>query len=155
MFESLILLDPKDVQKAELLQQTVALSISGQQFQLITLSRFDKQTVRVAAFLPSGQKVMYLEYDGGEFVHEQSPHSKIPAREILAIMQFVHWPSQSVRLTYPERTGWRFEVAGDRRTLAYYDRPILDVSYSEPSIKVDNLNSGYQVLIHTVSVKDI
>jgi hypothetical protein len=152
---ALRLLDPRLGPAPVLLKQSVTLEVRGRQQQFIALSRLTAERSRVAALLPTGQQLLYLDYDGRQLTQEAISSIELPGEDILALMQFVLWPGPALLNSYQAESGWRAEVSQQQRRLIYKDRLLLDVSYGEWQVSVDNRLHGYRLTIRTIEQREI
>ena len=122
----------------------------GQQRQFLVVTRLQQDQVKLVALLPTGQNLLSLEYDGDELTQESLSSMDIPGEDILAIMQFSLWPEQSIKQHYPKSEGWIVKFSPQQRTLLTTAGRVLNVSYQENDLLVDNYLHDYRVRIHTL-----
>jgi hypothetical protein len=147
---SLKLLPPAAVSVAVLLKQKITLQVDGGQRQFLAVARFDADRLQLVVLLPTGQRLLSLDYDGKELVQEDYAPFELPGREILAIIQFATWPEDSVRAHYPEKDGWLVDTSIDQRILLTASGAILKISYQPGELSVDNYLQGYRVIVDTL-----
>jgi hypothetical protein len=147
---SLKLLPPAEIPAAVLLKQKIALQADGKQQQFLTVARFEADRLQLVVLLPTGQRLLSLDYDGYELVQEDYAPIELPGREILAIIQFATWSEDSIRACYPEQDGWLVETAVDKRILLTTSGTILKIRYQPGELSVDNYLQGYRVIVETL-----
>ncbi|WP_164549088.1 DUF3261 domain-containing protein [Amphritea opalescens] len=151
----MVLLQPADGPLPVLLTQRVSLNKWGQQQQFIAIGRFTYQQTKLVALLPTGQQLLYLEFDGEELTQRTAPSVELPGKEILALIQFALWSDEALHNSYRPEQGWALELTDRRRQLLYNDKVLLDVLYAKQQVIIDNQLKGYQVMIETLEQKDL
>jgi hypothetical protein len=147
---SLNLLPPASVSVAVLLKQKITMQAQGGQRQFLTVARFDLDRLQLVVLLPTGQRLLSLDYDGKQLQQEDHAPVELPGREILAIIQFATWPEDSIRAHYREQDGWLVETSVDQRILLTASGAILKISYQPGKLSVDNYLQGYRVIVDTL-----
>ena len=104
----------------------------------------------LVVLLPTGQKLLTLEYDGIKIKQDNLSGVDIPVKDILAIMQFSLWPETTVKQFYASNEGWITHFSNQQRELSYMSEPCLKISYQQQGISVDNFLQGYHVAIQTL-----
>ena len=153
--EQLHLLPPAQGPKPVLLKQKVTMTVKGQEQQFIAVSRLSHKDARLIALLPTGQQLLYLEFDGVQFQQHSAPSIELPGKAILATIQFTLWPENTLRAYYPHNQGWRTEIKSDRRQLWHNGSLLLDVHYEAERIRVENYLDAYQATIQTLEERDL
>jgi hypothetical protein len=144
---SLKLLPPAEISDAVMLKQKITLQAEGGQRQFLAVARFDSDRLKLVVLLPTGQRLLSLDYDGQKLVQEDYAPIELPGREILAIIQFATWPEDSIRAHYLEQDGWVVETSVDQRILLTASGAILKISYRPGELSVDNYLQGYRVIV--------
>ena len=127
----------------------------GQQRDFIAISRLNTESLKVAVLLANGQKIMSLQYDGEEFKQNLFSEIEVPAKDIMAIMQFSLWPKQTVVEYYPAAQGWITTFSDHKRTLSGYHKLVLEVDYSAKKLSVRNARHDYRVYIRNLDQTDL
>lgn len=148
--DSYKLLPPSEGPTATLLKQRVSLTIKGQEKQFLIISRLEAKRILLVALLPTGQKLLTLEYDGSRLQQENLSGVDIPAKDILAIMQFSLWPEAVIKDYYAASEGWVTHLSDQQRELWHSSGPVLSIKFQAQGISVDNFLHGYQVAIQTL-----
>lgn len=151
----MILLQPVDGPPSVLLTQRVTLDSRGQQQQFIAIGRFTYAQTQLVALLPTGQQLLYLEFDGQELVQRAAPSIELPGNDILALIQFALWPDDALQRSYRSEQGWTVALADDHRQLTYNGQLWLDVVYTGQQVSIDNRLAGYRVFIETLEQKEL
>jgi len=146
----LLLLPPQEGPASVMLKQAVTLVSRRQSVQFIVASRFDHQSARLAALMPSGLQLASLEYDGEDLKQTVFVPMDLPGEQILATMQFSLWPEASLQHLYSPQAGWRLDIQPLRRQLWYQEELFLDVIYDRSRTEVVNYPQGYSVTIQTI-----
>lgn len=151
----MLLLKPSGGPPPVLLTQRVTLRSWGQEKQFIAIGRFTYEQAKLVALLPTGQQLLYLEFDGEKLEQRTVPSIELPGKDILAIIQFALWPSDALQDGYRSEQGWSIDITDRRRQLTHSDELWLDVSYDAPQINIYNHRAKYRVLIETIEQKDL
>lgn len=151
----MVLLNPSRGPAPVLLTQRVTLDGWGQQRQFIAICRFTYEQARLVALLPTGQQLLYLEFDGEQLEQRTMPSIELPGKDILALIQFALWPAEVLHSSYVSENGWKVAITDNRRQLIYRDSVLLDVIYDRQQISIENHRAGYQVRIETLESKDL
>ena len=147
---SLNLLPPAESSITVLQKQKITLQAGGGQQQFLAVTRFDSQRLKLVVLLPTGQRLLSLDYDGEKLVQEDYAPIALPGREILAIIQFATWPEHSIKAHYPEKDGWLVETSVDQRILLTASGAILKINYQPGELSIDNYLQGYRVIVDTL-----
>ncbi len=99
------------------------------------------------ALLPTGQQLFFLEYDGEKLIQKNFSSIEIPSEDILAIMQFVLWPSRSIKHHYATEDGWIVETSAEQRTLLSNSALLIKVSYQRETVIIENHHHDYQLRV--------
>ena len=148
--EGLKLLPPAEGSVAVLLKQKVTLLTAEKQQQFLVVARFEQYRLKLVVLLPTGQLLLSLDYDGKKLVQETLSSINIPGKEILAIIQFAMWPKQSIKNHYLEKDGWLVEIAPEKRILLTATGVVLNISYQDKKLIIDNYLHDYQVVVYTL-----
>ncbi|MBQ0756048.1 MAG: DUF3261 domain-containing protein [Amphritea sp.] len=151
----MLLLQPAQGPSPVLLTQRVTLSSWGQQKQFIAIGRFTYEQAKLVALLPTGQQLLYLEFDGEQLEQRMVPSIELPGKDILALIQFALWPSDALQNNYRSEQGWKIDITDGRRQLTHNDNLWLDVRYEGQQINIYNYLAKYRVLIETLEQKDL
>lgn len=146
---ALKLLPPAQGPAPVLLKQVVTLEAKGQRQQFLVVSRLQLTAIEMVALMPTGQRLMTLEYDGKALRQEQLSSIPLPGKDILALLQFALWPANSVNQHYPEYEGWLATFEPEQRQLTKNTMRVLKVANQEP-LMVENFIGNYRVLIKTL-----
>lgn len=151
----LALLAPYQGPSSELLKQRLSFNKVGVKRQFLVVTRLTADDTKLVALLPTGQQLMSLSYDGEEFSHQSQIQSDIPAREILAILQFCLWPETVLNQYYDATQGWTMSLNPHQRVLYWQQQPWLKVVYLSDKIEIVNLMNQYQVTIETYAKEEL
>lgn len=146
----LALLPPADLPAPVLLKQKITLVAGQQQQQFLAVARFQRERCELVVLLPSGQRLLTLDYDGEELLQESPGSFDLPGRDMLAIMQFSSWPEASLRRHYPEQRGWQVLVSSDERQLLTESGPALTIVHRDAQLQIDNFLMEYRVIVQTL-----
>jgi hypothetical protein len=149
------LLPPAEGPAPVLLQQTVSLLAGQREQQFLTVARFDHQRLKLVVLLPSGQRLLTLDYDGANLTQQNFAAFEIPGSEILAIMQAARWPEASLRAHYREADGWRLRISPDERQLLTEFGTALTIGYWPGELRIDNYLKEYRVIVKTLETIDL
>jgi hypothetical protein len=147
---TLALLPPSEGPAPVLLKQKITLLAGQRQQQFLAVVRFELDRLELVVLLPSGQRLLTLEYDGEELLQESLASIDLPGRDILAIMQFSSWPEASLRAHYPERDGWQVLVSPGERRLLIDSGPALTIAIQAREMQIDNFMMEYRVIVNTL-----
>lgn len=151
----LLLLPPNEGPAPVLLTQRVTLHKWGQKRQFLVLSKMTDENMSLVALLPTGHKLMSLDYDGKTLQQQSLPGMDLPVQDIMAIIQFSIWPEISVAKHYRVADGWVAELDASQRKLRTGSEQWLDVRYTANEMQVKHLLNNYQVHIKTLEQKDL
>jgi len=151
----MLLLSPSAGPAPVLLTQRVTLTGWRQQQQFVAICRFNYDQAKLVALLPTGQQLLYLEFDGEQLEQRNAPSIELPGKDILALIQFALWPNEALQNSYAAEQGWKIEITDKRRQLIHSDSVLLDVVYDGQQISIENYRAGYQVRIETLERKDL
>ena len=149
------LLPPAEGNAEVLLKQKVTMLAGQREQQFLTVARFDRRQLRLVVLLPSGQRLLTLDYDGVELRQQQDMAIDLPGEEILAIMQFAHWPEVSLRRHYAEADGWRVQVTPAERRLLTDSGLALSIDYRPRKWLIDNHQKNYRVIVETLEKTEL
>ncbi len=144
------LLPPREVEAPALLKQRVTLLTAERSQQFLLAGRFERQNLQLVVLLPSGQRLLSLDYDGEELKQSGLTSLELPGQDILAIMQFAFWPEASLRTHYPQREGWRVQVSSEERKLLTHSGIVLSVAFHPGELRIDNYLKEYRVIAQTL-----
>jgi hypothetical protein len=144
------LLPPSEGPAPVLLKQKISLQSGQRSQQFLTIARFGRERLKLVVLLPSGQRLLTLDYDGKELTQQSLTAFDLPGGEILAIMQVASWPEASLRTHYPASEGWHLEVSPDARQLLTESGTALTISYSPGVLRIDNYLKDYRVIVETL-----
>ena len=145
--EQLKLLPPADGPADFLLKQKITMVSRGQNQQFIAVTRLQQDSLKLVALLPTGQQLFFLEYDGEQLIQKNFSSIEIPSEDILAIMQFVLWPSRSIKHHYATEDGWIVETSAEQRTLLSNSALLIKVSYQAEAVIIENYLHDYQLRV--------
>jgi len=151
----LLLLPPSEGPDPVLLKQQVTLQKWGQKRQFLVLSKMTEEKMSLVALLPTGHKLMSLDYDGKTLQQQSLPGMELPVQEIMAIIQFSIWPEISVAKHYRLADGWIAQLNSGQRKLRTGRAQWLDVRYTAKEVQVKHLLDNYQVHIKTLEKKGL
>ncbi|MCP4331973.1 MAG: DUF3261 domain-containing protein [Gammaproteobacteria bacterium] len=149
------LLPPAEGPAPLLLKQKIRLLAAQGEQQFLLVARFDHQRLRLAILLPSGQRLLTLDYDGEELKQQSFAAFDLPGNEILAIMQFASWPHASLRHHYPTRDGWRVEFDPGERRLLTESGSILTIAIQPDKLRIENHQKMYRVIVQTLEKTEL
>ena len=144
------LLPPSEGPTPVLLKQKISLQSEQREQQFLAVARFESDQINLVILLPSGQRLLTLDYDGSELTQQSLAGFDLPGGEILAIMQAASWPEASLRAHYPASAGWRFRVSTDARELLTESGTALTIDYSPEGLRIDNYLKDYRVIVETL-----
>jgi len=150
--EGLNLLPPEEGPSAALLKQKVTLDRAGKRQQFFAVTRMNPQQIDLVVVLATGQKALSVSYDGVSLSQEQHLSANIPVDEILALVQFVHWPESSIRKHYRKSDGWILAFDEGTRTLSTRSGVSVKVVNRDGSIMVENYHQKYRVVIDSLDL---
>jgi len=146
--QALLLLPPALGHQAGVTKQDLQMQAAGRQQRFIMVSNNQPEKFQVLVMTPTGQTLLTMAYDGETFTEQNQTNIALPAREILAIMQFSAWPEAVVQQFYEADQGdWSFEAKDHYRQLRYQQKLWLDVHYDKDVILVKNIKGRYRVSI--------
>lgn len=151
----LLLLPPNEGPAPVLLTQRVTLQKWGKKRQFIVLSKITDENISLVALLPTGHKLMSLDYDGKTLQQQSLPGMELPVQDIMAIIQFSIWPEISVAKHYRLADGWVAELNASQRKLRTGSEQWLSVRYTTKGMQVKHLLDNYQVNIKTLERKGL
>lgn len=141
--ERLKLLPPIDGPEHLLLKQKITMVSHGLNQQFIVVIRLQQDRLKLAALLPTGQQLLFLDYDGVKLIQKNYSSMEISGEDILAVMQFAFWPSHSIEQQYTKEEGWIVEISPEHRTLLTSAGLLIQVSYYAETIMIDNHFHNY------------
>jgi hypothetical protein len=144
------LLPPSEGPAPVLLKQKVSLQSGHREQQFLAVARFEREQIKLVILLPSGQRLLTLDYDGSELTQQSLPGFDLPGGEILAIMQAASWPEASLRAHYPASAGWRLRISADARELLTESGTALTIDYSPGGLRINNYLKEYRVIVETL-----
>lgn len=149
------LLPPAEGPAPVLLQQKVSLLAGQREQQFLVVTRFDHQRLSLVVLLPSGQRLLTLDYDGADLTQQVFASFDLPGSEILAIIQAARWPEASLRAHYREADGWRLQLTSAERRLLTEFGTALTIVYWPGELRIDNYLKGYRVIVETLETTDL
>lgn len=145
---SLLLLPPAQGHQSGLVKQDLTMQAAGKEQHFIVVSKDTQKKFNVLVMMPTGQTLLTMEYDGEAFNANDMSKTKLPSREIMAIMQFSAWPEPVVRQFYEtDQSKWSVLTKDNCRRLIYNQQLWLEVKYESDSILVRNVKKRYRVKI--------
>lgn len=147
------LLPPTEGPAASLLEQVVTLEAKGQQRQFLVVTKIQQARVDMVALLPTGQRLLTLQYDGQQLAQQQLGVMELPGEDILAMLQFALWPVTSVKRHYTQQQGWVVLANSQTRVLRHQADTVLEVFYQQQGLVVENHSGNYRVEIRTLENK--
>lgn len=133
----------------KVVKQSVTFEKFSQQRQFIAVARFNAEQTKFVALSPSGQAFLYLTHDNQGLIEENLLDVALPAKEILATIQFTLWPKWAVEQGYPMSLGWHVEISDNIRQLFYKNTLLIKVEHKGDDINIENYWSDYKIYIHT------
>ena len=149
------LLPPAEGPEDTLLKQKITMESQGLNQQFITVLRLQRDRLKLAALLPTGQQLFFLEYDGEELIQKNTSSIDIPGKDILAIMQFVLWPPSSIQQHYTREEGWFVDISPERRSLFTSSGVLLMVSYQADAVIIENQLHDYRLKVRPLENKSL
>lgn len=141
------LLPPAEGPVNSLLKQKITMESQSLNQQFIAVLRLQSDRLKMVALLPTGQQLFLLEYDGKELIQRNTSSIDIPGKDILAIMQFVLWPSNSIQQHYTREEGWFVDISPERRSLFTSSGVLLMVSYQADAVIIENQLHDYRLRV--------
>lgn len=133
-----------------LLKQKITM-VYGEQLQIfLVVSRFEQSSVRTVILLPSGQKLLSMEYNGDQLTIEGVGADQLPGEEIMAMMQFSLWAETSIKQHYPVSDGWQLELSAQHRLLKKDSEQLIKVDYMGNQANIINYQRQYKVIVETL-----
>lgn len=149
------LLPPAEGPEETLLKQKVTMQSAGLEQQFVAVLRLQHDRLKLAALLPTGQQLFFLEYDGEVLIQKNTSSVDVPDRDILAIMQFALWPSSSVQQHYRREDDWVVGITAEQRTLLTSSGELLEVTYQGGSVVIVNHLHGYRLTVQPLENKNL
>jgi hypothetical protein len=146
----LVLMPPDSGPEPGLLKQKLTLIARERQQQFIVLSDINASVFSVLVMLPTGQALLRMDYDGTAFRQSNMTEFDIPARQIMAIMQFALWPDNTLKEYYQLDNGWQLTIDAQYRQLTVANRPWLAMQSLTDAIVIQNFKDHYQVKIEAL-----
>ncbi|MCX4189074.1 DUF3261 domain-containing protein [Methylophaga sp. OBS3] len=143
----LMLLPPSSAPQFGIQQQKVTVIREGKKQQFLVFSEFTKSIVKVAVLVPTGQRLLTMQYDGSEFTVQNDTNTVFPAKDIMAVMQFAVWQQDAIMKNYLERAGWLVSISAEQRELRQQQQDVLVVQIQDGQIEIQHLLHQYQVII--------
>jgi hypothetical protein len=145
------LLPPALSLQSGIVKQKMTMLAGGKLQTFIVISNYRQQSVETLIMLVTGQTLLSMAYDGQKFHEENKTGLKLPAQEILAIIQFASWPEQVLKDFYKHEDGWEVLIDSGLRRLNYNQTPMLEVQYLAAGIiEVNNLKQHYRANIQAL-----
>ncbi len=144
------LLSPAEGPAAVLLKQKVTFITEDRRQQFLAVTGIDPRKLELVVLLATGQKILSMSYDGSSFKQNQHLSKALPGEEIMALIQFVHWPEDAIRRHYRQRDGWMLEFADVQRSLLTRAGLSLRVDYNVDNIMVVNYQHHYRIVIEPI-----
>ena len=149
------LLPPAEGPEDSLLKQKITMQSQGLNQQFIAVLRLQRDRLKLAALLPTGQQLFLLEYDGEELIQRNTSSSDIPGEDILAIMQFVLWPPTSIQQHYTKEEGWFVDISPEQRSLLTRSGVLLKVDYQIEAVIIVNHLHNYRLMVQPLENKSL
>lgn len=140
------------------LVQHIAVQYRGEQKDLMGASLLGPELVKISLLTPEGVGLLDIRYDGREVRAEQYLGGKsIPPEALLADMQLVYWPLQSLRDALPAQWNLREKRDGDkhRRQLFFRGELFTEVTYSSDDIWRARVQLDQKVLGYSLNIKNL
>ncbi len=153
--KQLLLLPPGGGPPPVLLKQVVNFERGDIRHEFMQVMRLQPDQIRLVALLASGQKLLTLSYDGDHFEQQQHLQQAIPGREILALVQLVHWPQAVVQQYYRLSEGWRLHNSPQQRQLSDENGLVVGISYQGDRVVVEHYTQRYRVSIQTLESTEL
>lgn len=134
-------------------KQKVTMLANDKSQTFIVMSHHQPQHYKALILTPTGQTLLSMTYDGISFEEDNKMGIKLPAQEIMAVMQFAAWPPSAVNNTYKEKEGWQVLIQPKLRRLSRNQNPILEVRYASDGeqstgvIDIEHIQQDYRVHI--------
>lgn len=128
--------------------QKIDVHRAGRSESLIVSLEADESGLRLAGLTPLGHKVMQVMFDDRGIVVEAAlPEGDVLARQIIALVQLVWWPSEAVRAGLMSG-GPLLEDGPAMRRLVLDGRPLLAISYGDSGqVTIVDSMAGAEILI--------
>ncbi len=149
------LLPPEEGPKAVMLKQKVTLESETEWQQFIVITRIDPKQLSLVALTATGQKIVSMNFDGLEYHQENHLHQDAPRSDLLALVQFVHWPEVSIEQHYKKIDGWTVDLDSRQRSLLTSVGILVKVDFLGDKIVVENYSLNYHVVIELLETVDL
>lgn len=141
------------------LTQHIGVQFRGERRDLIGATLLGPEQMQVSLLSPEGVSLLDIHYDGREVVAQQylGKSRQIPPRALLADMQLVYWPLDSLRQSLPPVWELReVREAGERQRRLYYQGKLYaEVRYSADDIWRARVQLDQKVLGYGLSIKNL
>jgi len=144
------LLSPNEGPKTAVLKQRVSFTRQHKKQTFIVLNRITPEQLTTVVLLATGQVFLRMTYDGQNFTSDNVTNTRLPARDMMALMQFTLWPIDVVRNAYPYTDGWQFRSNENQRELMLDNRPYLVMMKTTSGLTIEHVKHGYQVTIQSL-----
>jgi len=140
------LLPPAELGQNLQVSQQVNITIEKEKHTMLAAWVVKDNTLSFVGLSPTGQRLLTLFYDGKNFSEEYSPMLpiEIPGKQVLAQLQFAHWPESSVKKAL-EKSSWDVRLNDKKRQLFFKRRKIFTIDNSHPNKYVQ----GAKVMIRS------
>lgn len=148
MAHEMPLLPPSISNQLGVVKQKMTMVAGNKTQTFIVVSNDQSQQFDVLVMVPTGQALMRMTFDGQLFNEENMTGLKLPAKEIMAIMQFASWPVETLAQSYKIEDGWTIILEAGFRRLDCKQKRFLDVQYQDNDrMIISNKRSRYQAII--------
>ncbi|WP_460313967.1 DUF3261 domain-containing protein [Aliiglaciecola aliphaticivorans] len=150
----LLLLPPVDGPESAVYKQRLALKSKTNNSKLLVVLKIEKSEIKLRGLLPTGQSLYAMQYDGEKLSQQSLGDNKLPAQEVLSMLQFALWPEQALHKFYQPDKGWLLEIKPEYRTLSLDGMIKLRVDYlANHQLILENYAHQYTVEIETLEYK--
>lgn len=149
------LLPPTELGENLQVSQQVKITIEKESHTMLAAWVVKENTLSFVGLSPTGQRLLTLFYDGKKFSEEYSEMLpiKIPGKQVLAQLQFAHWPENSVKEGL-EKTDWNVRLNDKKRELFFKRRKIFTIENSHPNkyVKGAKVMIGSELIDFSIDV---
>ena len=149
------LLPVSDAITPVLLQQKITWVQGDTQLAFIAVLRLTPEHLRLLALNANGQALLDVHLEEGELNASGVLAEKLPVRDILATLQFAHWPVEALRSGYPAADAWALIDADDSRELSIAGNAFLSLQRQGALTTISNWRDNYTLMINTLKSRPL
>ena len=152
----LFLLSPSEAGRELSLQQQLRFSRGKAVFEAVAAIEIDRQSMRLAALGPLGNRMLSLVWDGKNYSEEKDPRlpKELPLKLILRDIQLAYFPAEALQKNLP--AGWTLKDGPKFRSLESGGEEIIRIRYdgsqrwNSPLI-FEHLGLGYHLEVQPIN----